>query len=102
MPADRHLWAESYQGNVRDTLTVQNQVARAIAEKIRIEVTPREQAAFRSAKIIDPGAYEAYLKGRYSWILRTAGGWKKAVEHFNEAIAKDPNYAVAYSGLADT
>src|SRR5579862_585730 len=102
VPADKHLWAKSYQGNVRDTLTVQNQVARAIAEEIRIEVTPREQAALKTAKIINPEAYEAYLKGRYSWNLRTADGLKKSVEYFNEAIAKDPNYAVAYSGLADT
>jgi TolB-like protein/DNA-binding winged helix-turn-helix (wHTH) protein/Flp pilus assembly protein TadD len=102
VPADKHLWAQSYQGNVRDTLTVQNQIARAVAEEIRIEVTPREQAALKSAKIIDPKAYEAYLKGRYSWNRRTADGLKKAVEYFNDAIAMDPNYAAAYSGLADT
>jgi TolB-like protein/DNA-binding winged helix-turn-helix (wHTH) protein/Flp pilus assembly protein TadD len=102
VPADKHLWAQSYEGNVRDTLSVQNQVARAIAEEIRIEVTPREQEALKSAKIINPEAYEAYLKGRYSWNQRTPDGLKKAVECFNEAIAKDPNYAAAYSGLADT
>jgi TolB-like protein/DNA-binding winged helix-turn-helix (wHTH) protein/Flp pilus assembly protein TadD len=102
VPADKHLWAESYQGNVRDTLTVQNQVARAIAEEIRIEVTPREQAALKSARKIDPDAYEAYLKGRYSWNRRTADGLKKAVDYFNQAIARDPHYAAAYSGLADT
>jgi len=102
VPADKHLWAQSYQGNVRDTLTVQNQVARAIAEEIRIEVTPREQATLKSAKIINPEAYEAYLKGRYSWNRRTADGLKNAVDYFNQAIAKDPNYAAAYSGLADT
>jgi TolB-like protein/DNA-binding winged helix-turn-helix (wHTH) protein/Flp pilus assembly protein TadD len=102
VPADKHLWAESYEGNVRDTLAVQNQVARAIAEEIRIEVTPREQAALKSAKNIDPEAYEAYLKGRYSWNKRTADGLKKAVDFFNQAIAKDPKYAEAYSGLADT
>jgi TolB-like protein/DNA-binding winged helix-turn-helix (wHTH) protein/Flp pilus assembly protein TadD len=102
VPADRHLWAGSYQGNVRDTLTVQNQVARSIAEEIRIEVTPQEQAALKSTKVISPEAYEAYLKGRYSWNRRTADGLKNAVEYFNQAIAKDPNYAAAYSGLADT
>ena len=102
VPADKHLWAQSYQGYVRDTLTVQNQVARAIAEAIRIELTPRELAALKSAKIINPEAYEAYLKGRYSWNRRTADGLKNAVDYFNQAIAKDPNYAAAYSGLADT
>lgn len=102
VPADKHLWAESYQGNVRDTLTVQNRVARSIAEEIRIEVTPQEQEALKSAKMINPEAYEAYLKGRYSWNRRTADGLKNAVDYFNQAIAKDPNYAAAYSGLADT
>lgn len=102
VPADKHLWAQSYQGYVRDTLTVQNQAARAIAEAIRIEVTPREQAALKTAKIIDPEAYEAYLKGRYEWNRRTADGLKNAVDYFNQAIAKDPSYAAAYSGLADT
>jgi TolB-like protein/DNA-binding winged helix-turn-helix (wHTH) protein/Tfp pilus assembly protein PilF len=102
VPADKHLWAESYQGNVSDTLAVQNQVARAIAEQIRIEVTPQEQAALKSAKKVDPEAYEAYLKGRYAWNRRTADGLQRAVDYFNQAIARDPNYAAAYSGLADT
>jgi len=102
VPADKHIWAENYQGNVRDTLAVQNRVASAIAEEIRIEVTPREQAALKSAKKIDPEAYEAYLKGRYFWNKRTGDGLKKAVDYFNQAIARDPNYAAAYSGLADT
>jgi TolB-like protein len=62
-PADKHLWAESYEGNLRDTLALQKEVARNIAERIRIEVTPQEQAALKSAKAIDPEAYEAYLKG---------------------------------------
>lgn len=101
LPADKHLWAESYQGSVGDTLAVQNQVARAIAEQIRIEVTPQEQAALRKARPINPDAYEAYLKGRYFWNQRTADGLKKAVDYFNRAVAQDPNYAAAYSGLAD-
>jgi TolB-like protein/DNA-binding winged helix-turn-helix (wHTH) protein/Flp pilus assembly protein TadD len=101
VPADKHLWAESYEADVRDTLAVQNQVARAIAEEIRIEVTPQEQAELKNAKKIDPEAYEAYLKGRYSWNKRTADGLMKAVDFFNQAIAKAPNFAEAYSGLAD-
>jgi len=99
--ADKHLWAESYHRNVRDTLAVQNQIARAIAEQIRIEVTPQEQA-FQSAKKIDPEAYEAYLKGRYSWNRRAVDGLHKPVDYFNQAIAGDPNYAAAYGGLVDT
>jgi TolB-like protein/DNA-binding winged helix-turn-helix (wHTH) protein/Tfp pilus assembly protein PilF len=102
VPADKHLWAESYEGNLSDTLALQNKVARAVAEQIRIEVTSQERAELKSVKKIDPDAYEDYLKGRYFWNKRTADGLKKAVDYFNQAIAKDPNYAAAYSGLADT
>jgi TolB-like protein/DNA-binding winged helix-turn-helix (wHTH) protein/Tfp pilus assembly protein PilF len=102
VPADKHLWAESYEGNLSDTLALQNKVARAVAEQIRIEVTSQERAALKSVKKIDPDTYEDYLKGRYFWNKRTADGLKKAVDYFNQAIAKDPNYAAAYSGLADT
>jgi TolB-like protein/DNA-binding winged helix-turn-helix (wHTH) protein/Tfp pilus assembly protein PilF len=101
-PADKHLWAESYEGNLRDTLALQNQVARAIAEQIQIELTPHEQGVLKNARVVDPQAYEDYLKGRYFWNKRTADGLKKAIEYFNEAIEKDPKYAQAYSGLADT
>jgi TolB-like protein/DNA-binding winged helix-turn-helix (wHTH) protein/Flp pilus assembly protein TadD len=101
-PADRHLWAESYEGNLRDTLTLQKQVARAIAEQVRVEVTPREQAALKKAPVINPEAYNSYLKGRYFWNKRTADGLKVALAHFNQAIEEDPKYAQAYSGLADT
>jgi TolB-like protein/DNA-binding winged helix-turn-helix (wHTH) protein/Flp pilus assembly protein TadD len=102
LPADKHLWAKSYEGNLSDTLAVQNQVARAIADEIRIEITPEEQVALKRAKKIDPEAYEAYLRGRYFWNKRTADGLERAVDYFNQAIARDPNYAAAYSGLADT
>ncbi len=101
-PADKHLWAESYEGDLRDTLALQKKVAEAIAQQIRIEVTPQEQAELKAAKTVDPDAYEAYLKGRYFWNKRTADGLEKAVDYFNQAIAKDPAYAAAYSGLADT
>jgi TolB-like protein/DNA-binding winged helix-turn-helix (wHTH) protein/Flp pilus assembly protein TadD len=102
VPADKHLWANGYQGNLRDTLAVQNQVARAIAEQIRIEVTPQEKAALKKEKPIDPAAHEAYLKGRYFWNQRTAAGFKNAIDFFNQAVTRDPGYAAAYSGLADT
>ncbi len=101
-PADRHLWAESYEGDLHDTLALQKKVARAIAEHIRIELTPKEQAVLKNAKVVNPEAYEAYLKGRYFWNKRTADGLKAALAYFNQAIEEDPKYAQAYSGLADT
>ena len=99
---DKHLWSETYGGNLRDALTLQNTVARAIADQIRISVNPAEQATLGRAKPVDPQAYEAYLKGRYFWNKRTGDDLEKAVTYFNQAIARDPNYAHAYSGLADT
>jgi len=100
--ADKHLWSQSYQGELRDTLALQNQVARAIADQIRINVNPQEQAALKSVKVVNPQAYESFLKGRYFWNKRTADGLKVALAYFNQAIDEDPRYAQAYSGLADT
>lgn len=100
--ANKHLWAQSYEGDLRDTLALQNQVAHAIAEQIRISLNPQEQAALKSVKVVDPQAYESFLKGRYFWNKRTADGLKVAVAYFNQAVDEDPSYAQAYSGLADT
>jgi TolB-like protein/DNA-binding winged helix-turn-helix (wHTH) protein/Flp pilus assembly protein TadD len=99
---DKHLWSQSYEGELRDTLALQNRVARAIADQIRINLTPREQAALKNAKAVDPESYESYLKGRYFWNKRTADGLKAARAYFNQAIEEDPKYPQAYSGLADT
>jgi TolB-like protein/DNA-binding winged helix-turn-helix (wHTH) protein/Flp pilus assembly protein TadD len=101
-PADKHLWAQSYEGDVRQTLTLQRQVARAIAEEIHIELTSHDRDVLKSVKTVNPDAYEAYLKGRYFWNKRTADGMKKAIDYFNQAIEKDPNYAQAYAGLTDS
>jgi TolB-like protein/Flp pilus assembly protein TadD len=99
---DKHLWSQSYEGELRDTLALQNRVAGAIADQIRINLTPQEQAALKNVKVVNPEAYESYLKGRYFWNKRTAEGLKVALAYFNQAIDEDPNYAQAYSGLADT
>jgi len=99
---DKHLWANSYEGDLRDTLALQNQVARSIAEAIRINVNPREETELRNVKVVNPQAYESYLKGRYFWNKRTADGLKVAAAYFNQAVEEDPNYPQAYSGLADT
>jgi TolB-like protein/DNA-binding winged helix-turn-helix (wHTH) protein/Flp pilus assembly protein TadD len=100
--SDKHLWSESYEGELRDTLALQNQVARAIAEQIRINLNPQELAALKTVKVVNPKAYESYLKGRYFWNKRTADGLKVALAYFNQAIEENPKYAEAYSGLADT
>ena len=90
---DRHVWSQSYQGELRNTLALQNTVAKAIADQIRISVNPQEQAALRSATVVNPVAYESYLKGRYFWNKRTADGLKTALAYFNQAIDEDPKYA---------
>jgi TolB-like protein/DNA-binding winged helix-turn-helix (wHTH) protein/Tfp pilus assembly protein PilF len=100
--SDKHLWSQSYQGELRDTLALQNQVASAIADQIRINLNPQEQAALKNVRVVMPEAYESYLKGRYFWNKRTAVGLRAALAYFNQAVDEDPNYAEAYSGLADT
>jgi len=99
---DKHLWSQSYEGELRDTLALQNRVASAIADQIRINLTPQEQATLKDVKVVNPQAYESYLKGRYFWNKRTADGLKAALAYFKQAIEEDPEYAQAYSGLADT
>src|SRR6266542_3294014 len=102
VPADRHMWAQSYEGDLGYMLTLQYRVAGAIAEQIRATLNRQEKAALEKSKAVDPEAYEAYLKGRYFWNKRTADGLRKAIDYFSLAIEKDPNYAEAYSGLADS
>ena len=101
-PTDRHLWAETYERNLRDVLALQREVAQAIANEIKIKLTPQEQARLARARSVNPEAHEAYLKGRYYWNLRTEEGLKKGIEYFQQAIEKDPGYALAYAGLADS
>jgi TolB-like protein/DNA-binding winged helix-turn-helix (wHTH) protein/Tfp pilus assembly protein PilF len=100
--ADKHIWAQSYEGEIRDTLVLQNRVARAIAEQIHVTLNRHEQAALGNSRAVNPEAYEAYLTGRYYWNKRTGDGLKRAIDHFNRALDKDPNYAQAYTGLADS
>jgi TolB-like protein/Flp pilus assembly protein TadD len=101
-PADRHIWARSYADNLCDTLALQSSVASAIAGQIRGTLDLGEQVALAKSKVVDPEAYEAYLKGRYFWNKRTGEGLEKAITYFNRAIKIHPNYAEAYSGLADS
>jgi tetratricopeptide (TPR) repeat protein len=99
---EKHLWAGSYERNLRDVLALQSEVAGAIANEIQIKLTPNEQARLASTRTVNPDAHEAYLKGRYYWNLRTSEDVKKALKYFQQAIEKDPGYALAYAGLADS
>jgi TolB-like protein/DNA-binding winged helix-turn-helix (wHTH) protein/Flp pilus assembly protein TadD len=102
VPVERHIWAQSFEGDLRDTLALQNRVARAIAEQIGATVNQQEKAELQNPKAVNPEAYEAYLKGRYFWNKRTGDGLRKAIDYFDRATEKDPNFAKAYTGLADS
>jgi tetratricopeptide (TPR) repeat protein len=98
---EKHVWAESYARDLRDVLALQEEVAGAIANEIKIKLSPQEQARGASTRPVDPEALEAYLKGRYEWNKWTAEGAKKSIEYFQRAVQKDPAYAQAWAGLAD-
>jgi TolB-like protein/DNA-binding winged helix-turn-helix (wHTH) protein len=98
---DQHLWAEEYQRYVRDVLYLQREVARDIAEQVRVTLTPNEQKRLATAGAVDPAAYESYLRGRSFWNQRSEASLLKAIDQFNKAIEVDAGYAPAYSGLAD-
>jgi serine/threonine-protein kinase len=101
-PTDRHIWAESYERDLRDVLALQNEVALAIANEVRIKVTSQEQIRLASARPVNPEAHEAYLRGRFFWNKRTPEGLQKGLKYFEQALEKDQAYALAYAGIADT
>jgi len=99
--AERHLWARSYERDASDVLALQSEVARAIAEEIRVHVTPEERDRLGRAKRVDPAAYEEYLRGRFYWDRRNEAAARRAIECFERSIARDPAYAPAHAGIAD-
>jgi len=98
---DRHIWAEDYEYEADNLLQLQIEIASAVAEQIRVKLTPAEKRHLAESKPVNSEAHEAYLKGLYFWNERTAEGLKTSIAYFEEAIRKDPSYALAYSGLAD-
>ncbi len=101
-PSDRHLLAKSYQRGLRDVLALQREVAQAITDEIKAKLTPPEKARLARARPINSEAYENYLRGRF--LLSTQGDVeaRKGMAYFQRAIQKDPNYALAYAGLAES
>ena len=99
---DAHLWAETFDRKLTDIFATESDVAKTIAETLQAKLTGSEKTAMSKKPTANPEAYELYLKGRFFWNKRTGADLRKAIDYFNQAIAKDPNYAVAYSGLADS
>lgn len=96
-----HLWSASYDHTLADLFALQEEVARAIALNVRVEVAAASRARLSSIGPANPNVYLAYLEGRYFWNKRSPEALRTAVEHFKRAIRVDPNYAQAYAGLAD-
>jgi adenylate cyclase len=100
-PADKHLWANSYERDARDVLAVQDEIASAIAREVDVQLTPDERVRLTQARPVNPEAHEAYLKGRYFYSEPSEERVNKAIAQYEQAIKLDPNFAPAYTGLAD-
>jgi TolB-like protein/DNA-binding winged helix-turn-helix (wHTH) protein/Flp pilus assembly protein TadD len=108
-PNDRHLWAETYEGDLRNILALQGEVAAAIAKEVKLKLSPQEEIHLANARPVNPEAHEAYLRGQYRLHGMAAEATdtlksqsiEKAIDYFQQALNRDPNDALAYSGLAD-
>jgi TolB-like protein/DNA-binding winged helix-turn-helix (wHTH) protein len=98
---DAHLWAETYERDLRDVLRLQSDIARAIATAVQVKLSPEEKARLASGPRIDPEAQDAYLRGRYYWSKLSDGGCEKGIQYFKRSIEKSANFAAGYAGLAD-
>jgi serine/threonine-protein kinase len=99
---EQQVWARSYERDSSDVLTLQTELATAIAEEVRIQLTQNEKVRLAESRSTNPEAHEAYLAGRYYWNKRTAEGLERSISYLDKAIAKDPKYALAYAALADS
>jgi len=99
---EKHLWAETYEASLSRILTVQNEVAAAVAQAIRVKVTEQERTQLAKPRTVAPAAYEAYLKGRYLWEIKGEENLLKSRDFLELSIKADPGYAMAWAGLADT
>jgi len=99
---DAHLWADIYDRKLTDLFAVESDIAKTIADTLQAKITGSEKSLISKTPTTNNEAYELYLRGRFFWNKRTGTDLRKAIDYFNQAIAKDPNYALAYSGLADS
>ena len=99
---DTHLWAEIYDRKLTDIFAVESEIAKAIADTLQAKLTGSEQRALAARPTDDSEAYQLYLQGRFFWNKRTTEGIRKSIDYFNQAITKDPNYALAYAALGQS
>ena len=100
--SDHTLWAKNYERDLTDILSLQGEVARSIADEIRVQVTPAEIARLAPKGPVNPVAHVAYLRGRHLWNRWSDGALRESLARYQEALAADPSYALAYAGLADS
>jgi TolB-like protein/DNA-binding winged helix-turn-helix (wHTH) protein len=98
---DRHIWAKAYDGDLKDVLSLQARVAEEITNQVKLNLSAEETGRLRRPRAVNPEAFDLYLHGRYAWNQRSVQGFRQAIEYFNQALEKDPEFALAYSGLAD-
>jgi len=96
-----HIWGQQYDRRLADMVTLREEIAREMASALRMRLTGAEEKRLTKSYTANPEAYQDYLKGRYWWNKGTEEGVNKGIDYFRQAIAKDPSYALAYSGLAD-
>ena len=96
-----HVWADTFDSKLTDIFAVETEIAKTIADTLQAKLTGSEERAIAAKPTENPEAHELYLKGRFFWNKRTSSDLKTAIQYFNQAIEKDPNYALAYAGLAD-
>jgi len=97
-----HLWSEKFDRSVEDTFAIQDEISLAIIDKLKVKLLGKEKANLLKRHTHDLEAHNLYLRGRWFWNKRSEDGLKKAIEYFKLAIEKDPNYALAYAGVADS
>ena len=100
--SEEHLWSEAYDRSLEDLFAVQSDVAQRVAEALQVRLVPTEKERLDTPATEDLNAYMLYIRGRHFWNMRTEDGVRRAIELFQAAIALDPNYALAYSGIADS
>ena len=99
---NKQLWGEQYSEKVSDLLAVQREIAKEITGNLRLKLSGQEQSRVTKHYTENPEAYQLYLKGRFYWNKRTEEGVEKGIDYFQQAVEKDPKYALAYTGIADS